>query len=118
MWLWGSVLVIMVIPCILFVLGVWLSFKSELGRDKSSPYECGFEAISSARSSFSMRFFLLAVMFVVFDVEVVLMVPILFGVSGNIQVAGFVSLMLFVLILVLGCVYERRDGSMDWISEL
>nr|YP_009446145.1 NADH dehydrogenase subunit 3 [Modiolus kurilensis]ASB29945.1 NADH dehydrogenase subunit 3 [Modiolus kurilensis] len=118
MWLWGAVVVVMVVPCILLFLGLWLAMGDMSSREKSSCYECGFEPIRTARSSFSLRFFLLGVLFVVFDVEVVMMVPILFGVSVGGSAVSIICLILFIIVLVVGCLYERRDGSMDWIKEL
>lgn len=118
MWLWGSVSLILFVPCFLFFLGFWLSMANNITREKRSSYECGFEAIWTARRRFSLRFFLLCVLFVVFDVEIVLIVPILYSMGGVYFSVSLICSILFVLVLVLGCLYERRDGSMDWIREL
>nr|YP_009407598.1 NADH dehydrogenase subunit 3 [Modiolus philippinarum]ASB29982.1 NADH dehydrogenase subunit 3 [Modiolus philippinarum] len=114
--LWLSILIIGAIPGGLFIVALLMNSNEHKVRDKSSPYECGFETIKSARSSFSMRFFLLAVMFVVFDVEVVMLVPIVFSMYKNISFLGCLCLVLFFFVLIVGCLYERRDGSMDWIG--
>ena len=118
MWLWGAVVVVIVVPCILLFLGLWLAIGDISSREKSSCYECGFEPIRTARRRFSLRFFLLGVLFVVFDVEVVIMVPILFGVRVGGSAVRIICLILFIIVLVVGCLYERRDGSIDWIKEL
>nr|UVG41267.1 NADH dehydrogenase subunit 3 [Xenostrobus securis] len=91
--------------------------KGQWNREKLSPYECGFDPIWSARSSFSLRFFLLAVLFVVFDVEVVCLVPVLFNLFYGYSMVGVWSVLLFLLVLSAGCLFERREGSMDWVSE-
>nr|YP_009681507.1 NADH dehydrogenase subunit 3 [Modiolus nipponicus]QDO71925.1 NADH dehydrogenase subunit 3 [Modiolus nipponicus] len=118
MLLWGCVILVFFVCMVLFVLGFWVSMMSGMSREKGSCYECGFEPIRTARSSFSLRFFLLGVMFVVFDVEVVMMVPVFFGLSFGSSLISVLCLLSFILILAVGCLYERRDGSMDWVSEL
>nr|YP_010305153.1 NADH dehydrogenase subunit 3 [Vignadula atrata]ULT46705.1 NADH dehydrogenase subunit 3 [Vignadula atrata] len=107
----------LILSFFLMSLCMFFFMKKQWNRDKLSPYECGFEPILSARSSFSLRFFLLAVLFVVFDVEIVALIPIVYGLSSEFEVVGVVSIMVFLLVLSVGCLYERRDGSMDWVSE-
>lgn len=118
MWLWGSVLAVFFVCSLLLLLGLWVSIADTRSREKSSCYECGFEPIRTARRRFSLRFFLLGVLFVVFDVEVVMLVPILFGVRVGGSLARVVCVSIFLVVLVLGCLYERRDGSIDWVKEL
>nr|APU51272.1 NADH dehydrogenase subunit 3 [Modiolus modiolus] len=113
-----SVLVLLVLSVGLLLLSMGVSFQASEGREKGSPYECGFECVNSARTSFSIRFFLLGVLFVVFDVEIVLLVPALFLVYGGLSSWGVSCFLLFMIALVLGCLYERREGSMDWVSDL
>jgi len=72
----------------------------------------------SARRRFSLRFFLLGVLFLVFDVEVVIVVPVLFVLYGGVEAVGVVCLVGFLHVLTIGCLYERRDGSIDWVREL
>ena len=78
-----------------------------------SPYECGFDPVSPTRVRFSLRFYVLIVLFVIFDVEVVLIVPLLFRLYGCQSLMGVCSWRLFMVLMVLGCLYERRDGSID-----
>nr|YP_009192101.1 NADH dehydrogenase subunit 3 [Limnoperna fortunei]AKP18679.1 NADH dehydrogenase subunit 3 [Limnoperna fortunei] len=91
-----------------------IQIRKQANRDKLSPYECGFQPLMSARVSFSLRFYLVMIMFVIFDVEVVLMIPVLFVLYGAKDMWSSISVFLFILILILGVLYERRDGSMDW----
>nr|WIW40960.1 NADH dehydrogenase subunit 3 [Bathymodiolus septemdierum] len=113
-----SVFVFWLIAGGLMSVCIVLSMMGQWNREGVSPYECGFDPILSARSSFSLRFFLLGVLFLVFDVEVVMVVPLLFVLYGGMKVVGVVCLGGFLHILTVGCLYERRDGSMDWVSEL
>lgn len=86
----------------------------ELNDAKRSPFECGFSPIGRARSPFRVQYFLLAVLFLIFDVEVCLFVPVLkYLWRGGILVSVGVRIM-FRLILLLGLVYEFRCGALDW----
>ena len=91
-----------------------LSFKKREDREKRSPYECGFECLTSARYPFSLRFFLVAAIFVVFDVEVALLTPItysaFFFVGG---IKAFSVAAVFLLLLFLGLYHEHREGSLE-----
>lgn len=81
-------------------------------RDRIRAFECGFDPCMSRRVPFSLRFFLLAIIFLIFDVEVVLLLPALFVCHGVGTAAGFVG---FVLILGGGLIYEWREGSLEWV---
>ncbi len=83
-------------------------------REKSSPFECGFDPRNSARLPFSIRFFLLAIIFIVFDIEIVLLTPVpLIMLFSNLVYSLFIT-GLFLLILLTGLVYEWKEGSLDW----
>ena len=104
----GVVLVFLVRLAALMV-----GFRSYLDREKSSPFECGFDPKNSARISFSLRFFLLAVIFLIFDIEVIFLFPIPFIVLRFISInMVFIGYLVF-LILLLGLVHEWREGSLD-----
>ena len=81
--------------------------------EKLSAYECGFEAFDSARVEFDVRFYLVAILFIIFDLEVAFLFP--WAVSlGNIGVFGFWSMMFFLLVLTIGFVYEWKKGALEW----
>nr|QDO71913.1 NADH dehydrogenase subunit 3 [Lithophaga curta] len=101
----------------LILLNVLLSVKGQWNREKVSPYECGFSPIDHARVSFSLRFYVVMILFVIFDVEVVLMVPLIFTLYSVKSFVGVMSWVVFMVLMVLGCLYERRDGSMDWVAD-
>ena len=80
---------------------------------KNSPYECGFEAIEDARMKFDVRYYLVAILFILFDLEIAFLFP--WAVSlREIGAAGFWSMMIFLGILVVGFVYEWKKGALDW----
>ena len=81
--------------------------------EKNSAYECGFEAFDDARHKFDVRFYLVAILFIIFDLEVAFLFP--WAISlGNIGILGFWSMMVFLGILTIGFVYEWRKGALEW----
>nr|UYX79146.1 NADH dehydrogenase subunit 3 [Comitas murrawolga] len=95
-------------------LGWLLSKRGISDREKSSPFECGFDPIKSARLPFSLRFFLLAIIFLIFDVEIVLLFPILASMMKSISLSLVFSLFIFLAILIIGLFHEWNEGSLDW----
>nr|YP_009003689.1 NADH dehydrogenase subunit 3 [Iwatanemertes piperata]AHB53114.1 NADH dehydrogenase subunit 3 [Iwatanemertes piperata] len=102
----------------LMVCGVaWsLSRRGLSDREKSSPFECGFDPKSSARVPFSMRFFLLAVIFLIFDIEIALLLPFPFVAVSSVSFVGVWAVLLFLVILIFGLLHEWREGSLDWVG--
>ena len=80
---------------------------------KLSPYECGFEAFEDARMKFDVRYYLIAILFILFDLEIAFLFPWAV-VIPEIGFAGFVAMMLFFAILVVGFVYEWKKGALEW----
>ena len=81
--------------------------------EKLSPYECGFEAFEDARMKFDVRYYLVAILFIIFDLEIAFLFP--WAVTLNeIGSFGFWSMMIFLLILVVGFVYEWMKGALEW----
>lgn len=111
-------------PVLLFILvGIGVGVAPQvLGRliapykpdvEKNSPYECGFEAFEDARMKFDVRYYLVAILFILFDLEVAFLVP--WAVSmREIGMLGFWSMMVFLAVLTLGLVYEWKKGALDW----
>jgi NADH-quinone oxidoreductase subunit A len=81
--------------------------------EKLSPYECGFEAFEDARMQFDVRFYLLAILFVVFDLETAFLFPWAV-VLKQIGIFGFVEMMLFLVVLLVGYVYAWKKGALQW----
>ena len=80
---------------------------------KNSPYECGFEAFEDARMKFDVRYYLVAILFILFDLEIAFLFPWAV-VLPDIGMFGFLSMMLFLFILVVGFVYEWKKGALEW----
>jgi NADH-quinone oxidoreductase subunit A len=81
--------------------------------EKTSPYECGFEAFEDARMKFDVRYYLVAILFILFDLEIAFLFP--WAVSlDSIGFFGFMSMMIFLTILVVGFIYEWMKGALDW----
>ncbi|HAT35283.1 MAG TPA: NADH-quinone oxidoreductase subunit A [Rhodospirillaceae bacterium] len=81
--------------------------------EKLSAYECGFEAFDDARSQFDVRFYLVAILFIIFDLEVAFLFPWAVAL-GDIGLFGFWSMVVFLGILTIGFVYEWRKGALEW----
>src|SRR5258706_12313016 len=81
--------------------------------DKLSPYECGFEAFEDARMKFDVRYYLVAILFILFDLEIAFLFPWAV-VINDIGLAGYLSMMLFLAILTVGFVYEWMKGALEW----
>ena len=81
--------------------------------EKLSAYECGFEPFDDSRMEFDVRFYLVAILFIIFDLEIAFLFP--WAISlGNIGLLGFCSMMIFLFILTVGFVYEWKKGALDW----
>jgi NADH-quinone oxidoreductase subunit A len=80
---------------------------------KLSPYECGFEAFEDARMKFDVRYYLVAILFILFDLEIAFLFPWAI-VLPEIGFAGFVAMMVFLLVLVVGFIYEWKKGALEW----
>ena len=81
--------------------------------EKLSAYECGFEAFGDSRMEFDVRFYLVAILFIIFDLEIAFLFP--WAISlGNLGPLGFWSMIIFLFILTIGFVYEWKKGALDW----
>nr|YP_009484280.1 NADH dehydrogenase subunit 3 [Paratoxodera polyacantha]AVQ55067.1 NADH dehydrogenase subunit 3 [Paratoxodera polyacantha] len=107
-------LMITSISLIIMVLSHFLAKKLIENREKSSPFECGFDPKSSSRLPFSLRFFLIAIIFLIFDVEIALILPIsIIPLYSNIMTWSITSF-IFILILLTGLYHEWNQGSLNW----
>jgi NADH-quinone oxidoreductase subunit A len=97
----------------LIVVASWIVARQKPDTAKASAYECGFDAFGDARSKFEVRFYLVAILFIIFDLEVAFLFP--WAVSlGRIGLFGFWSMMVFLGVLTVGFIYEWRKGALEW----
>ncbi|MFK8040010.1 MAG: NADH-quinone oxidoreductase subunit A [Rickettsiaceae bacterium] len=87
--------------------------KTTKDKDKLSSYECGFEPFDDARSKFDIRFYLVAMLFIIFDLEIVFLIPWAVELT-NIGWFGFGSMMFFLFVLTIGFIYEWKSGALNW----
>ena len=106
------IIVAVVVGVAPMVLGKLLG-PSRPDAEKLSPYECGFEAFEDARMKFDVRYYLVAILFILFDLEIAFLFPWA-TVVNDIGLPGFVSMMIFLAILVVGFVYEWMKGALEW----
>nr|ASM82741.1 NADH dehydrogenase subunit 3 [Hapalopeza occipitalis] len=107
-------LIILIISFIVMLLTNMLSKKNIEDREKSSPFECGFDPMSSSRMPFSLRFFLIAVIFLIFDVEIALILPMtIIPLTSNL-ITWMITSMIFIFILIIGLFHEWNQGSLEW----
>ena len=102
---------------IIFSIGVLsLSFlvsPKKPNNEKLSPYVCGFEPFDDARTKFDIRFYLVALLFIIFDLEVAFLFPWAISLK-NIGLFGYTSMMIFLIILTIGFIYEWKKGALEW----
>lgn len=104
---------IAVVLAIAMVLVPMVVAKSRPDKEKLSAYECGFEAFEDARRKFDVRFYLVAILFIIFDLEVAFLFPWAVAL-GSIGMFGFWSMVMFLAVLTVGLVYEWNKGALDW----
>nr|YP_009422176.1 NADH dehydrogenase subunit 3 [Reduvius tenebrosus]AGO28018.1 NADH dehydrogenase subunit 3 [Reduvius tenebrosus] len=93
-----------------------ISKKSILDREKMSPFECGFDPKSSSRMPFSIQFFMIAILFLIFDIEIVIILPMIIVISGSLIKMWFSTITLFIMILLLGLYHEWNNGILEWAN--
>ena len=110
---------ILIFLCVSTVIGIALVVLGSLlgpsrpDSEKLSAYECGFEAFDDSRMEFDVRFYLVAILFIIFDLEIAFLFP--WAISlGNIGALGFWSMMIFLGVLTIGFIYEWKKGALEW----
>jgi len=101
-----------VIACIILIVSYSFVFQNN-DSEKISAYECGFQPFGDTRERFDVRFYLVAILFIVFDLEIMFLFPWAISLF-TIGLVGYFSMMAFLIILTLGFVYEWRRGALDW----
>lgn len=104
---------IAVVMAVAAIVGSHVLAPQRPDRDKMSAYECGFDAFEDARGRFDVRFYLVAILFIIFDLEVAFLFPWAVSLS-EIGLYGFWSMMVFLGLLTVGFVYEWKKGALEW----
>lgn len=112
------VIVGLIFGCVPILLG-WLLGPNRPDSEKLSPFECGFEAFEDARMKFDVRYYLIAIIFIIFDLEVAFLIPwaTIFKeivATPEVKLFGFVEMLVFLAILIVGFVYAWAKGALDW----
>ena len=111
-----SIILFLIIAIILsfgFIVVNFIFSPKKPDPEKLSAYECGFEPFDDSRMEFDVRFYLVAILFIIFDLEIAFLFP--WAISlGNIGALGFWSMMIFLFILTIGFIYEWKKGALDW----
>nr|YP_010688295.1 NADH dehydrogenase subunit 3 [Layahima zonata]WBR65684.1 NADH dehydrogenase subunit 3 [Layahima zonata] len=107
---------ISLISMIMMILASILSKKSFYDREKNSPFECGFDPKCSARMPFSLHFFLIAIIFLIFDVEIALLLPVIIIMKYSNMLIWLSTSMFFLWILLIGLYHEWNQGALEWIN--
>nr|AXS65656.1 NADH dehydrogenase subunit 3 [Cucujoidea sp. 24 KM-2017] len=107
-------LIILILANIMMALAAIISKKSFMDREKNSPFECGFDPKNSARLPFSLQFFLIAVIFLIFDIEVTLLIPMVYLIKTANLFHLFLLMTFFILILIGGLIHEWYQGALNW----
>ena len=96
-----------------FIVINYLASPKKPDPEKLSAYECGFEPFNDSRMEFDVRFYLVAILFIIFDLEIAFLFP--WAISlGQIGLFGFISMMIFLFILTVGFIYEWKKGALEW----
>nr|AIR76497.1 NADH dehydrogenase subunit 3 [Eozubovskya planicaudata] len=109
-----SIIISFILPMMIMIIATVLSKKLINDREKSSPFECGFDPKSSARMPFSLRFFLIAVIFLIFDVEIALILPIMIIFKTTNIMIWTMATMFFIIVLLGGLYHEWNQGVLQW----
>nr|ALO70489.1 NADH deshydrogenase subunit 3 [Ctenisodes sp. 1 EF-2015] len=110
-----NLLIILILSMLIMFLASIISKKSFLDREKNSPFECGFDPKSSPRMPFSLQFFLIAVIFLIFDIEISLLIPLISLIKMINFLNYFIISMFFFLILLIGLYFEWYQGALNWL---
>nr|UJY96945.1 NADH dehydrogenase subunit 3 [Potamometra tibetensis] len=111
-----TIMLSMMISMMIMMLCAIISKKSKNNREKMTPFECGFDPKSSARMPFSMQFFMIAIIFLIFDVEIIIILPTIKISQMSSMTSWFMSTSTFIIILIIGLYHEWNNGILEWSS--
>nr|YP_009689688.1 NADH dehydrogenase subunit 3 [Trichoprosopon pallidiventer]QEE94430.1 NADH dehydrogenase subunit 3 [Trichoprosopon pallidiventer] len=106
--------IILIITIIMMLMATFLSKKTIMDREKCSPFECGFDPMNYSRLPFSLRFFLIAIIFLIFDVEIALILPLILIMKTSNLMNWMLTSLIFIGILLIGLYHEWNQGALEW----
>nr|QDI93563.1 NADH dehydrogenase subunit 3 [Pygovepres vaccinicola] len=109
-----SIMLALSISLFLMIMCFIISKKTYMNREKMSPFECGFDPKSSSRIPFSSQFFLIAVLLLIFDIEIVIILPMILTIKTSSMMKWFMTATLFIIILIMGLYHEWKNGILEW----
>nr|ARH54097.1 NADH dehydrogenase subunit 3 [Arachnobas tricolor] len=110
-----SLMILFILLLMILILN-FCSKKTFYDREKNSPFECGFDPKNLARLPFSLQFFVIAVIFVIFDVELTLLLPAILIMKTSNLIDMSLTLNFFISILILGILHEQNQGALNWVK--
>lgn len=110
----NRIFIVIAIRILLIIVCSIISSKSIIDREKITPFECGFDPKRSPRIPFSIQFFLIAVLFLIFDVEIVIIIPIILTIKKRIILYWIITVITFIIILIAGLFHEWKNGILEW----
>nr|YP_003667902.1 NADH dehydrogenase subunit 3 [Brookesia decaryi]BAJ08067.1 NADH dehydrogenase subunit 3 [Brookesia decaryi] len=111
-----TLLITTAIPIMLVIISHWIPQTLQDG-EKLSPYECGFDPLGNARLPFSLQFFLIAIFFLIFDLEIALLLPIPWAINSTTPTTTMILMSIIIGLLTLGLIYEWMQGALDWTKD-
>lgn len=109
-----SCILAIILALVTFLASILLASRSNLDREKIAPFECGFDPKNFSRIPFSLRFFLLALIFLVFDIEIILLLPVPLIKPLFLHFTPLIATIIFLLILTAGLIHEWHEGALNW----
>nr|AML25753.1 NADH dehydrogenase subunit 3 [Carabidae sp. BMNH 1274270] len=109
-------IILMILTFIIMMISNLISKKTFMDREKNSPFECGFDPKNSSRLPFSLQFFLIAVIFLIFDVEIALLMPMIMIMKLSNLSMWTITNFIFLLILLIGLYHEWKQGALNWTN--
>nr|ACI95018.1 NADH dehydrogenase subunit 3 [Sivaloka damnosus] len=106
---------LVIILNLVFYMTMMISKKEKSSREKTSPFECGFSPMSSARKPFSIHFFLIGILFLIFDIEISIILPMASTKMTN-MTEWMISSSIIILILIMGLIQEWKNGMLEWTN--
>nr|YP_009114116.1 NADH dehydrogenase subunit 3 [Euphaea yayeyamana]AHC02114.1 NADH dehydrogenase subunit 3 [Euphaea yayeyamana] len=107
-------MILIMLTTVMMMAASLLSKKSITDREKNTPFECGFDPFYVARIPFSLKFFLIAVIFLIFDVEIAIILPAMMVMNTSAPAEWMITFTVFIVVLLIGLYYEWHQGALEW----